>query len=284
MASSVLATFPNGLHKVMSTIPESAIMPPTFDTLRIHSRDLASYRRLSALTDLVNNAFTAAGRLYPGLYDPERKRFEKPSNFLEEMGPDGVTFITFASNGGDSGDEPEMVATTSYKPMSGHLKESTRSLRDMLEEMLKAEKWVQDGEKDHASRPSKNDAVPGLDTQLKGEPYFGEHTQSPTPVVEESRGIALKVAVCVVAVAPAWQKHGLASELLSRIVDEINSEAIAHGREDFTLVLNTMKEINGSYWTSKGFKTREEQEFPPGIFGSRDGFTLSRMSRLHLVN
>lgn len=281
MATSVISIYSNTLHRVMTTIPESPISPPAFETLRIPSKELASYPKLSALTDLINNAFTVAGRQYPGLYDPEEKRFKDPSKFPEELGPESVTFVTFVSKGENSSDESEMVATTSYIPFSRL--ETASELRE-LSKALEAEQQAQNGRIDHNSPMNRNDAVPGLEAKVEQAPQLGEHTQSATPVDDDSQTDALKVGVSSVAVAPAWQKHGLSSKLLGRIVDEINSQAIALGKKNFTLVLNTMKEINGPYWTSRGFKTIEEEAFPPGLFGGTTGFTFSRMSRTHLVN
>lgn len=280
MATPVITTYSNNLHRIMTTIPESPIVQPAFETLRIPSEELAAYPRLSALTDLINNAFAVAGRQHPGLYDPEKKRFENPLEFVDELGPESVVFIIFASKEENFGDEPDMVATTSYTPYSRLPKAS--KLRD-ASEALEAEQRAQNGNIDFVIPTSRNDIVPGLEVELEQEPQLGEHPQAATSVDDESHPDALKVGVSSVAVAPAWQKHGFSSKLLGRIVDEINSQAIARGKKDFALVLNTMKEINGPYWTSRGFKPIEEEFFPPGLFGSTTGFTLSKMSRNHLV-
>ena len=273
----MISTFSNTLHEVMTTIPKSPTLAQTFETLRITSQDLESYPELSTLTDLINNTFTAAGRQYPGLYDAERKRFEKPSDFLEELGPSGVSFITFALDGEFPSGKAEIVATTSYKPFESLSKGS--HLRDELE----AERRKQGGKMDPITPTTKSDVLPGFDAKLEQEPQPVD-TMSAVSKVQESHTDALKVAVSFVAVAPAWQKHGLASRLLNTVVDEVHAQAIAQGRKDFTLVLDTMKEINGSYWTSKGFETVEEDPFPAGSFGSKSGFTMSRMSRNHVVN
>ena len=262
----------------MTTSQASPTLPQAFNTVRIPSQELASHPKLSVLTNLINTAFKVAAWDFPGLYDGETKRFEKSSDFLEELGPDGVTFVTFATEGDSSGDEPEIVATTSYKPFASLLRGS--ELREMLEVEMKA----QHGAVENVDRTIKNDAVPGLDAKLERDLQLREQIQSSIPEEDDSAEDALKIAVTFVAVAPAWQKHGLASKLLAGIVEEINSQANAQGREDFTLVLNTMKEINGPYWTSKGFKTIEEERFPAGPFGSTTGFTISTMSRNHLVH
>lgn len=281
MATSVISTHSNTIHRVMTTIvPESPILPPAFETLRIPSEELASYPKLSALTDLINDAFTIAGRQHPGFYDPEEKRFKDPSEFLWELGLESVVFVTFVSRGENFGDEPEMVATTSYTPFSRLL--TTSKLREACE-ALEAEQQAQNGKIDYKSPTSKNDAVPGLEAKVEQEPQLCNYTQSATSVEDDSQADAFKVGISCVAVAPAWQKHGLSSKLLGNIVEEIRLQAIAHGKKDFTLVLNTMKEINGPYWTKKGFKVIEEEGFPPGLFGSTTGFTFLRMSRHHLV-
>ena len=275
----------------MSTVQASPTLSKTFHTVRIPSRELASYPKLSALTDLINIAFTASAQQYPGLYDAERKRFEEPSDFLDELGPKGITFITFATTGGLSSDEPELVATTSYIPFASLMKFS--KLRQSLEsemkatklrEQLEVERPEMNGRVDYTDPTTENDAVPGIDAKLEQELELGQHTQSEMSVDDDSDKDILKIAVSFVAVAPAWQKHGLASKLLRRVVEEIKSQAKVQGRKDFTLVLNTMKEINDSYWTSKGFKAMGEESFPPGPLGSKTGFTISRMSRKHAVD
>ena len=262
----------------MTTNQASPTLPQAFETVRIPSQELASHPKLSVLTDLINTAFTVAVRDFPGLYDAGNKRFEKSSDFLEELGPDGVTFVTFATKRDSSGDEPEIVATTSYKPFASLLRGSE------LREVLEATRKEQRGAADHVNRTMKNDAVPGLDAKLEQDPPLHEQTRFSISEEDDSAGDALKIAVSSVAVAPTWQKHGLASKLLARVVEEIYSQANAQGRNDFTLVLRTMKEINGPYWTSKGFKTIEEERFSAGLFGSTTGFTLSVMSRNHLVH
>lgn len=281
MATTVISTQSNTIDGVMTTTaPEPPILPPNFETIRIPSEELASYPNLSALTDLINDAFTVAGRQHLGVFDPEQKRFKDPSEFLRELGPESVVFVTFVSRGENFGDEPEMVATTSYTPFSRLLAAS--KLRE-ASEALEAKRQAQEGGTEQKTPTSKNDAVPGLEAKVEQEPQLGEQTQSATSVGDDSQTDALQVGITAVAVAPAWQKHGLSSKLLGKIVEEIRSQAIAHGRKDFALVLNTVKEINGPYWTKKGFKIIDEERFPPGLFGSTAGFTFIRMSRHHLV-
>ena len=275
----------------MATTHTPPRLPQAFNTVRIPAGELASHPKLSALTDLINAAFTVSGRQYPGLYDAEMKRFEEPSDFLDELGPKGITYITYATKGELSGDEPEMVATTSYRPFASLMKGSKLPMSlesemkaTELREQLEAERPEMNGRVDHVDLKTKNDTVPSIDATLEQEPELGQHTLSDRCVDDDSDKDTFKVAVSFVAVVPAWQKYGLASKLLRRVVEEISSQAAAQGRKDFTLVLNTMKEINESYWTSKGFKTIGEERFPAGTFGSRNGFTISRMSRKHAVD
>lgn len=152
------------------------------------------------------------------------------------------------------------MATTSYKPFASLLRGSE------LREVLEATRKEQRGAADHVNRTMKNDAVPGLDAKLEQDPPLHEQTRFSISEEDDSAGDALKIAVSSVAVAPTWQKHGLASKLLARVVEEIYSQANAQGRNDFTLVLLTMKEMNGPYWTSKGVQNDRRRKVFSGSF------------------
>lgn len=66
---------------------------------------------------MINTAFTVAGLKNPGLYEAaERKRYGAPADLVDDMGPDGITFVTLATT--EEQDDPEPIATTGYKPWS----------------------------------------------------------------------------------------------------------------------------------------------------------------------
>ncbi len=83
-----------------------------FNTFRLTSAEVAQYTKLPLLTAMINESFSAAARKYEGLYESETKRYEAPENFVTEMGPEGVTFITEVSS---TGKDPEPIATAGYK-------------------------------------------------------------------------------------------------------------------------------------------------------------------------
>ena len=66
---------------------------------------------------MINTAFTVAGLKHPGLYEAaERKRYGGPADLVDDMGPDGITFVTLATT--EEQEDPEPIATTGYKPWS----------------------------------------------------------------------------------------------------------------------------------------------------------------------
>ena len=90
----------------------------TFQTIRMNANELAHYPKLSQLTIMRNSAFSVTGRKYPGLYNAELKRYNAPSELVEDMGRDGILFITFATTTKQSDEDPRPIATTGYKPWS----------------------------------------------------------------------------------------------------------------------------------------------------------------------
>lgn len=61
---------------------------------------------------MINQSFSAVARKHEGLYESETKRYVTPEDFVTEMGPEGVTFITEISC---TAKIPEPIATIGYK-------------------------------------------------------------------------------------------------------------------------------------------------------------------------
>ncbi|KAL2044469.1 hypothetical protein N7G274_003174 [Stereocaulon virgatum] len=88
----------------------------TFRIVRLNATELAQYPKLPQLTTIMNNAFSVTGRKYPGLYNAELKRYDAPTELVEDMGRDGVLFITLATTSEQTDADPRPIATTGYKP------------------------------------------------------------------------------------------------------------------------------------------------------------------------
>ena len=89
-----------------------------FQTIRLNATELAHYPKLPQLTTMMNNAFTVTGLKYPGLYDAELKRYNAPAELVNDMGRDGVLFITLATTSEQTDEDPRPIATTGYKTWS----------------------------------------------------------------------------------------------------------------------------------------------------------------------
>lgn len=92
--------------------PTAGSSTPEFHTIRLTSADVAQYNKLPLLVAMINESFSAVARKFEGLYESETKRYEAPEDFVREMGPEGVTFITEKSC---TGKDPEPIATAGYK-------------------------------------------------------------------------------------------------------------------------------------------------------------------------
>ena len=104
------------------------------------------------------------------------------------------------------------------------------------------------------------------------------HRQSPEEPVAGS-----KYEVAALAVHLSFQKHGLATKLLTMIEEEIASKTRQIGKTSFILLVRTGKENNERFWTKKGFVTRSQLYFKPGEYGSKRGFTMLEMAKQYQV-
>lgn len=241
-------------------------------TTRVLAKDLAETSELRSLWEFANLAFAHSAQQYPEMGFSEGKRFEQPSDFTDEMGIDGVTFIQYASSSREDSGNAKIVAIAGCKPWSSAYKLDERVKR-MREEREAREK-----------EPAKS-PVPGHDGF-----YTKEHEDQlleqieklgPMDDSQEQDGVA-RWEVMTVCVHPEWQKKGLADRLLEKVAEEVSSQVKSSGKgHEFKLMVRTMKEINEKYWLSKGFKPVGEKFFEPGTFGSPTGFHILDLSRDH---
>ncbi|KAL8672654.1 MAG: hypothetical protein Q9168_002895 [Polycauliona sp. 1 TL-2023] len=249
-------------------------MDHQFRTKRILSTELGT-SELRSLWEFANSAFAHSAAQYPEMGFTEGKRFEQPSDFTEEMGIDGVTFIHYhtSSSPGDIGNAT-IVATAGCKPWSSALKLDERVKR------MREEREARD--KEPANAPESSNA--GFYTKEHEEQLLKQIEKlGPSNHSQEQDGIP-RWEVMTVCVHPDWQKRGLADKLLGNVAEEVSSRVKSSGKgPDFKLMVRTMKEINERYWLSKGFKSVSERFFEPGLFGSPTGFHLLDLSRDHRI-
>lgn len=80
------------------------------------------------------------------------------------------------------------------------------------------------------------------------------------------------------AVDPALQGQGLASQLLDLTIEEIKKRE--RGEKEVVLLLSTMKAMNEGFYARRGWTASNTRVFPRGTSGSRDGFAVVEMYRL----
>lgn len=242
---------------------------------RIPTKDLANTAKLKSLWAFANDAFKDSTRKFPEMGFEEGKRFEQPDDFIEEMGPDGVTFIQYDLESKEPDGSARIMATAGYKPWNPAFKLDDRVKR-MREEREARE----------ASRT--DDETPGD----KGF-YTKEHEDQLLEQLEKVGSMTHsddddnvpRFEVVTVCVHPEYQKQGLAEKLLERVAEEVGFQVKSQNKgPDFKLVVRTMKEINEAYWLSKGFKPVGEKFFEPGLFGSPTGFHILDLTRDHRIS
>ncbi len=102
-----------------------------------------------------------------------------------------------------------------------------------------------------------------------------------------------KWEILIMAVDLAHRKRGLATHLITLIVEEIKHRVCASSPTNpiqtpppseqelqsrkIILLLTTMKEKNEAYYKKKDFLATSERRFERGKVGSRDGFTVAEM-------
>ncbi len=239
---------------------------------RIPTPDLADTPKLNQLWQFANDVFNDSLRQRPELGFNQGKRFEQPRDFLEEMGPNAITFIQYGRNAKAPDERTEIIATAGCKPWHIALKLDERVER-MREERRAKERESAPGQggSDQAFYTKEHE-----DQLLKQLEKIGpmEHSDGQDGVP--------RWEVMTVCVHPDWQKQGLAEKLLDTVRKEVSSQVKAQGKGPmFKLMVRTMKEINEKYWLRKGFKPVGEKFFEPGLFDSPTGFHITDFSRDH---
>ncbi|KAL8726597.1 MAG: hypothetical protein Q9166_006632 [cf. Caloplaca sp. 2 TL-2023] len=246
-------------------------MDPQPQIERTRSKDLAGSSKLNSLWEFANYAFAHRMEQYPELGFAEGKRFEQPSDFIDEMGADGTTFIQYAPNSQKADGALRIIATAGCKPWSAALKLDERVKR-MREEREAREKGMKRGQ----------DSKDGFYTE-KHEQQLLQQLEKLGPMESHDQQVDVpRWEVMTVCVHPQWQKKGLAEKLLEKVAEEVSSQVKASGKgPEFKLMVRVLKETNEKYWLSKGFKPVGQKFFEPGLFGSLTGFHILDLSRDH---
>ena len=240
---------------------------PEFRIQRLDAQELAEYSRLSELLATINHGFGDSKAKHPRILRPKGERFESQEQFLNELGSDVVLFLTTVRTSdwtSETGKET-IVATASYKPYESAW---------LLQSRYDAERKRVFGTA--VGRNMTKDDVPAVQEALEA------HTK------EKSQDDIMRMEIVVIVTSPEWQGHGLASQLLTKITDEVNARAkdvTAEERQPiFKLLVRTAKEINEPFWKKMGFRTIDSRFFEAGLFGSVEGFHLVNMVRQHEVS
>lgn len=239
---------------------------------RIPTPDLANTTKLILLWQFANDVFNESLRQRPDLGFNKGKRFEQPQDFLEEMGPNAITFIQYGRKPQALDGKAEIIATAGCKPWHIALKLEERVERMREERRAKERESAQDRGRSDQGFYTKEHEDQLLKQLEKVGPMEHSDGQEDVPRWE----------VMTVCVHPDWQKQGLAEKLLDTVRKEVSSQVKAQGKVPrFKLMVRTMKEINEKYWLSKGFKPVGEKFFEPGLFGSPTGFHITDFTRDH---
>ncbi|KAL8762812.1 MAG: hypothetical protein Q9184_001247 [Pyrenodesmia sp. 2 TL-2023] len=239
---------------------------------RIPTPDLANTTKLIQLWQFANDVFNESLRQRPELGFNKGKRFEQPQDFLEEMGPNAITFIQYGRKPQALDSKAEIIATAGYKPWHIALKLEERVERMREERRAKKRESAQDQGGSDQGFYTKEHEDQLLEQLEKVGPMEHSDGQDDVPRWE----------VMTVCVHPDWQKQGLAERLLDTVRKEVSSQVKAQGKGPrFKLMVRTMKEINEKYWLNKGFKPVGEKFFEPGLFDSPTGFHITDFTRDH---
>ncbi|KAI4132989.1 MAG: hypothetical protein LQ338_000457 [Usnochroma carphineum] len=239
---------------------------------RILSKGLSNTSKLKSLWAFVNDAFLDNMRQYPQLGFQEAKRYEQPEDFIEEMGPNGVTFIQYASESRESDGSAKIIATAGCKPWNKASKLDERVQR-MRRERVAREMSSTDG----PNRDSEGFYTKAHEDQLL------QQLEKVGPMTHDDGDDSVpRWEVMTVCVHPERQKQGLAGKLMKMVTEEVASQVKSQGKgPEFKLVVRAMKETNEKYWVGKGFKIVAEKCFEPGLFGSPTGFHIVDLTQDH---
>ncbi|KAL8861653.1 MAG: hypothetical protein Q9178_001854 [Gyalolechia marmorata] len=237
---------------------------------RILAKDLVGTSELKPLWDFANFAFAHSAKQFPEMGITEGRRFEQPTDFTEEMGIDGVTFILYAPSALDNDSNAHIIATAGCKPWCSAFKLDRRvkRMRDEREAREKEPAKAQEGGNGGFYTKEHEDQL------LRQVEKVGPMTYS------KDLDDVPRWEVVTVCVHPDWQKKGLADQLLNKVAEEVSSQVKSSGGgPEFMLMVRTIKEINEKYWLGKGFEPVGEKFFEPSLFESPTGFHLLDLSR-----
>lgn len=241
---------------------------PTFGIKRLDAEELANFPRLSELYHMINRAFRDDSEKHPEILRPKEERFNSEQQLLDELGSDIVLFlmreeVEREDNRTSLG---RIVATGSYKPYKE---------KWLLQDRYDAE-WSRVFGTSDTAKP-KETGEPAVDLSSDNNSALSDASKTQTS--DEGQTDALAMEIVAVVVAPEWQRHGLASQILQAIAEEVQNRARTNDDRNPKpkLWARTAKEINEPFWKRQGFKTVEARFFEAGLFGSVKGFHLVTM-------
>ena len=208
---------------------------------------LAQFPLLPQLVSVINRAYSAGHVSGTKEYFPSNLlRLESSQALVEELGPDCFTFVVTQSMAEET--DPGSPSPSKHLTLRRVLgtasgRPFTRPRVVMNVEPAPMSPWV-----------------PKIALQKLDDPDI------------------VQWELKLMGVDPSLQKQGLASHMIDLVTEEIKRRVEGEKREVW-MVFTTMKELNGPYYSKRGFLSVSETVIEPGHMGSREGFTISELAK-----
>ncbi|CAG8898756.1 unnamed protein product [Penicillium egyptiacum] len=233
-----------------TTVEDTIETPEVIKTIK-SSPATPSYRiEIFTRSDLLKQPFLQELRdvINASYYDTGLSHFEKngprlqsDTQLADELQETGFTTIAFAQNA--------IIGTASLKI------------------------WSPDSEGDAWK-------LPGHFEQFSADEIFSASSTVLDSLDDESQNASCDGGFEIVAVAitpdPRYRKKGIAASLVEACQEELKSR-MSPARS--SIMLRSIREVQGSYWLKRGFRIVGEQYCPPFTWGYNKGFVLWAMER-----
>lgn len=223
--------------------PALVAEPPSTESPSIETQTYSSY-------ELLNQpwlpALTRTINEGFGTNGGNMNRLQTDTQLSEELGESGFTVIAYSPKPGEASSDIEIVGTASVKP------------------------WVNDGQ----WQPYIHDSIVGSD--------IGTRAESDGNLQDDPCDGDYEIALVTIRRGASYRKRGIVDRLLKACEEEIMrrlSANAADSRQTIRTMIKISKEINGPYWTKKGFTPVGQKICPKGIWGSLTEFTMWAMVR-----
>lgn len=232
---------PPTLSPIKSSLSrKEANKSPAFDRIRIFTiPDLPKQPFLHELRSVINASYSVHEE---GLWSKTGDRLTTDTQMATGVGENGFTGIAWSQN--------EIVGTVSVKKWGFGSSEGVV--------------WKRPGF--YAEWHEDDDSSPQVDDHL-----------ADSTVCEGD------FEVLIVAVKPGaeYRKRGISESLLLACEEELNNRVldIDESTRSLKVMIRVVREMNGRYWSKKGFRVVGEKYYPPFTWNLERGFILWAMRR-----